>query len=366
MPEQAQAASCRYLAARGGAALGRFGGGVVGGFLGPGTAAAGSQVGSWLGGAGGAALGAAWCPDADPGQGDWPISPQPRDGQCSTFYMVNFDAIGKFSGIQNDSLGNIRQLTGPIGAGSTRITPGVRAEWLIETVAGPTVVLSRGGASWSDLSIQINSITRADGLPDNCAPGGPPILPGVGTDIPPITSDPLARNTINVDIDFGGGIIIPISGELRISGPTISNNRLAIGFNFDGLDFNLFPNGTIEIGGGSDYPEIGEPPPDPEDTTNYEFTGVAYTVTNAANNQSFDQVEQGRFYYPRFGSISFKGKGLRSEQFPMHGQTGYILNPEPSLFSSFTFTPYRATNTADFLKVGKSNCCKVVSYTVSQ
>jgi hypothetical protein len=366
MPAQAQAATCRYLAARGGAALGRFGGGVAGGFLGPGAAAAGSQVGSWLGGAGGAALGAAWCPDGDPRGGDWPLTPD-TSAQCP----VPYNWVWQYNVIRPPEFGDeIRTAqatsTGPFGPETRSTGPGGSIVLSRSTAGGAECAVSTTNAIESNLTTISFTATRTDGLADDCGAGIRPTLPGVGPDIPPINDDPLARNPINIDIDFGNNVIIPISGELRLTGPVLSNNRLALGFNFDGLDFILFPNGTINIGGGSDYPEIGDPPPDPEETTNYEFAGVAYTVTNAANNQSYDQVEQGRFYYPRFGSISFKGKGLRSEQFPMHGQTGYILNPEPSLFSSFNFTPYRATNTADFLKVGKSNCCKVVSYTVSQ
>lgn len=366
MPEQAQSAACRYLAARGGASLGRFGGGLAGGFFGPAGAAAGQQAGAWIGGGAGAALGALWCPDSDPRGGEWPLIPA-TTGQCPTRYIVNIVYTGLFNGTESGATATIEGLLGPIGGTTVSYPPAGGLEITIQTGDGVQLAISRGGpaGSWTNVVVQSVTATRIDGLPDNCGPSRP-TLPNVPGDIPPIEIDPFAINIVDVDINFGNGITIPITGPLILTGPTFVGGNLALGFNFDGLDFNLLPNGTINIGGGRDIPPGGDTPPDPEDTTNYEFAGVAYTVTNAANNQSYDQVEQGRFYYPRFGSISFKGKGIRSEQFPMHGQTGYILNPEPSLFSSFTFTPYRATNTADFLKVGKSNCCKVVSYTVSQ
>ncbi len=365
MRGQAQGAACRYLATRGGAALGRWGGGIAGGFFGgPGGAAAGGAGGSWLGGAGGAALGAAWCPDGDPGSGEFPLLPPAGfpTGWCDGVVYG-----GSIEYTRDDGLVQIAgtgALWGPVtgiritpnGAG-TNINAVCRgygfgpiqpAGTLIPMVEGPSEVYTEA---------RFLSLDRLDGQPDCPPPGSGPAIPGPG-DIPDINIDPIAITPINVDIDFGPGGIVNVNGDLRLTGPVIIGGALGLGFNFDGLDFNLFPNGTINIGGGRRQPPPGEPTTPPEEDSGRQLEGIKYTVTNTALNQSFDSVNQGRFYYPRFGSIRFEGKGVVSEQFPMNGEEGYIPNPEPAIFTDYRFTPYRTSNTANFDEVTTDICCQ--------
>jgi len=365
MRNEAQNATCRYLATRGGAALGRWGGGVAGGFFGgPGGAAGGGAAGSWLGGAGGAALGAAWCPDGDPGGGEFPLVPPAGfpTGWCDgVVYGGSLEYTRNDGPIQIAGTGALwGPVTGiriiPNGVGTTigalcrgfGFGPIQPPGTFVPMVDAPSEVYTEA---------RFLSLSRLDGLPDCPPPNSGPIIPGPG-DIPDIDIDPIAITPINVDIDFGPGGIVNVNGDLRLIGPVIVGGALGLGFNFDGLDFNLFPNGEINIGGGRDLPPAGDPPLPPGNDSARQLEGVVYRVTNTADSQSFDEVNNGRFYYPRFGALRFEGKGVVSEQFAMNGQAGYIPNPEPAIFVGYRFTPYKPSNTADFVEVTTSICCQ--------
>jgi hypothetical protein len=376
---EAQRAACRYIAQRGGAALGSFAGGAIGSYFGPAGTLPGARIGSVLGGGAGAALGTVWCPDSDPTDGGVdgnPLTPGLPFGQCPTQYTVSYtiDQFADTTGVLTQSQNFSFIANGPIGAaryidlGPSEFSEPFRNRrfaWRM-TTAGPTISLNLFGSQTRvgptnpppyKYAPRNFSYVRTDGLPDDCGNDQGPTLPGVPIDIPDIRIDPFSNNTINVDIDFGG-VIIPIAGNLQITGPTFSPSfGIGLGFNFDGLDFELFPDGTINIGRGNRQPEIGDPPPPPEDNNNLLLKGLTYTTTSISQAQSYDQVNSGLNFYPRFGSVRFTGKGKTSESIPMHGDKGFLINPMTSLFNDFEFTPYRSQNTAEFTKVYTSECC---------
>lgn len=376
---EAQRAACRYMAARGGAALGAFAGGAIGSFFTPAGTLPGARAGSIIGGGAGAALGAIWCPDGDPtngGNGGNPLTPGTPYGQCATQYTVSYvmDSYTDISWTLSSSANHSFTAPGPIGpakyvdlgpSGFTEAYRIRRFTWEMTTGAG-TQRLNMGGSPTRPgpdnpppykYAPRNFTYVRLDGLPDNCGNSQGPTIPGTPTDIPDIRIDPFSNNSISIDVDFGG-TIIPVSGNLQITGPTFSpSTGLGLGFNFDGLDFILFPDGTINIGRGNRQPPPEGPEIPPEDNNARRLTGVSYTANLISPAQSYDQVTNGLNFYPRFGSVRFKGKGLISESVPMHGNQGFLANPEQSLFNEFEFTPYKQGNTATFNKVYVNECC---------
>jgi hypothetical protein len=362
MPGRAAEAVCRYVAGRGGAALGGFIGGAAGSYFFGAGGGAGAGAGSFIGGAAGGALGAAFCPTSSPEDGDYPLyNPPPfLGGQCLVEYSLQFtnDRYINDDLIEQGEIviapfalaGPIRSVTLAPGASRVNVQYGDNLTIDLPTGRPPN------GTNRKNLRDII--ATRRDGQADNCGnPGGNggPSVPPPGA-VPPIATDPLANNNIDIDLDFGSGGIVNLNGNLVLTGPTMGPGGLGLGFNFDGLDFNFFPNGKIEIGGGNPNPQN---PGDqkPEDDKGQEFDGVFYSVTNTADNQSSDLVKGGLFFYPRFGSVCFTKGQERSEQFAMNGLSGFIKNPLPQYFTGISFTPYRATNNAIFDKRYRDICC---------
>lgn len=386
MPQTSQEAICRYLAIRGGGALGGFFGGAIGSIFAPIGALPGNRTGAVIGGAAGAALGALWCPEEDPSSGEWPLVPASAAGQCPTLYQVTFQCectrYGIFGNPDITYIGDYdQQIMGSL-ATLDIVTPGIRVGGLGRSAVPPidfnlNGVTSAGSFNGNDPNQTLKNngdnqatgqpfnivYSRIDGLPDNCG-SSVPTIPGIPDDIPDINVDPEARTNVDIDLDFGG-TIINVNGDLVLTGPVFDFGGNGIGFNFDGLDFILRPNLTIDIGGGNNTPQTPVDPEEPNTDDNArEVAGILYTVTATGSGQSSDGVTGGLYYYPRFGSLRFTGKGEQSEEFEMHGAQGFIPNPKPQMFSDFVFTPYVPTNTASFRKLYQKSCCLLTPSTV--
>jgi len=357
MAQEAAGAACRYVATRGGAALGAFAGGAAGtAFAGPAGTAAGGGIGSYLGGAAGAALSAAFCPEADPRAGDYPLVPGPPAlGQCPVPYRIiySYDQYnpdgsfksGPFTGTINDVPGSSSaKLYGPISQPFTVefSGTGVQNQYTYHLQDGTKKTGPVGGNTSGTTAFTQWDLIRLDGEPDDCG-SDDIIFPEPGTDVPRLEDDPVARTPINVDIDYGNGVVIAVEGDLVLTGPRIEGDGLVLDFNFDGLDFSLFPDATINIGGGNKRPQN----PDEPDTSN-KLLGVYYQVTGISTAQSLDAVGSSTFFYPRFGAVKFLTATLETEYYPVASDNGYVENPAPAVFSSFEFYPYKPGNSADF------------------
>jgi hypothetical protein len=358
MPAQAKAALCRYISIEGGAALGAFAGGAAGSFFTPIGTAAGRSGGALIGEAAGAALAAAWCPTGSPTAGNFPLykSPPFLGGQCSGSYTVFFENITQYPGREPENLSGSDGATGPITNVYVTTTPQAARLFIVDAYGARQISGVFTGSGTQSLSLKVTRVERDGGLPDNCGnmPGyDGPVIPRVPDDIPPINTDPAARNPIDIDVDFGG-TVVNVKGDLVLTGPTFTGDGLGIGFNFDGLDFTLKLNGDIDIGPGNSNPQE---PDDEGDDAAKQLDGLFYRVTHTASNQSSDLVESGKYFYPRFGSVAFFNDEFMSEQIPMNGENGYIPNPLPQYFTQFRFTPYRATNRAKFYKQLSKICC---------
>ena len=351
MPTVAAGAACSYIAERGGAALGAFAGGAAGtAFFGPAGTAAGGGIGSYLGGSAGSALSAAFCPNADPRAGDFPLSTPitpPPLGQCPVAYNWTLTVLEGFDDVIPDrTRSSSGQSFGPFTLQYESWQEGDSHDFVGYFAASgndPTRGTS-GVTGLKTSTITSFNPTRVDGLPDDCGEGsdGQPIFPTPNIDIPDIINDPAARTPIDVDVDFNGSLI-NISGDLVLTGPSFTDNGIALNFNFDGLDFQLFGDGTINIGGGNRKPQ--QPDSDEPDTSLI-FIGVFYSIDVVSPQQSLQVVGNSTFFYPRFGAVQFLGQGYSSEFFPVAKDEGYIENPLPEVFTDFTFAPYKSENTA--------------------
>lgn len=386
MRNEATNAVCRYYATRGGAALGGLFGGAIGGVAGGQPASLGGRrVGSWIGGGAGAALGALMCPDTPPDTGQFPISPTPGSpfGNCdgveydveATFLARYFPA--EFTGLPpvDYTATASARITGALfriepvlpgtlvgGLQSFRAAPLDFRDKATGTVIGsfvtsdPSNTPKNQGNNQAIGSFVYTSITRVDGLPDNCPPPpSTPTFPEPG-DIPDTRDDPAANTDIDVDVDFGG-TTINVNGNLRLIAPVFSPT-FGVDFNFDGLNFRWFPDAPIDIGGGSPQPPAGSDPEEDEPPTDKQLRGFFYTVTDIADNQQSELIVAGAFFYPRFGSVRFIGKNRFSESIPMAVTSGYIPNPNPDWFDDFRYTPYRPGNVAAFDLVWQQCGCE--------
>jgi hypothetical protein len=176
------------------------------------------------------------------------------------------------------------------------------------------------------------------------------MIPGVPDDIPPFRDDPFARRPIDIDIDFGGPVV-NINGDLVLDGPYIGpGGGLEICFEFDGVKFCIDPFGGIRVGpgarGGND-PPTGDPPP-PQDDPRRVLTGVFYRTTAIGQGQSFQTVGSAKYFYPRFGAVTFSGKGHQSQPVEMRSEIGFAANPAPSAFDNYSFDVYQIGNAATF------------------
>jgi len=365
---EAGALLCSYLAERGGGALGAFAGGAVGGLFGGAGGIPGRAAGGVIGSAAGSALGALWCPTTPPTSGEFPLTPESSPiGNCDgvrysgTIEYERNDGLIQIAGtgflwgpVGRFVIQPVNSGTGTIifiscrGSGNGPIqAPGT----LVPLVDSPSEIYTRA---------TLLTLGREDGQPDNCpAPNSDPNFPAVPDDVPPLSRDPAARRSIDVDVEFGD-TTINIGGELSIDGPNIGPGGLEVCFNFDGLIFCIDPFGGLRIGPGSrqDNPDNPEdPPPPPGDDNRRVLKGVFYQATEIADNQSFDLTSGDNYFYPRFGSVQFTGQEKKSEHFAMNALNGFIPNPLESVFDDYVFTPYKGPNRARFSPVWDALCC---------
>lgn len=342
MQNEAGSAVCRYLAARGGAALGALLGGSLGSALTPAGTAAGATAGSVLGGAGGAALGAALCPDESPTEGEYPLAPPFRGGQCADTYFIDVsqsytqDASGNTI---DDNFPGLVQRTGPISGSYVSQTPTAYQLFLTRPGLPDDLILTQPSAGISGYTASATPGGLVSGAADNC--GDVPIdIPGVGTDLPDPTTDPFARNPVVVDIDFGNGNVINADGTLALIGAVFLNGDLNVNFNFDGLNFSFNPRtGDISIGGGGSNGGT-DPLPEEEDPSKI-LAGIFYTVNAYPSWASFNFTPAGKYFIPRSGSIRFFGQNETSEEIEVHGERGWVVNPNPRQFRLADWSGYR-------------------------
>jgi hypothetical protein len=363
MKNQAGNLVCTYLADRGGAALGGFAGGAAGTYFGPAGSGTGAAVGSYLGGAAGSALGALWCPTSSPDTGTFPLKrpAPPSFGHCDGVQYGGTLEYERNDGlVQTAGTGGFWGPAGPVvifnnNIGGTTIAITCRGHFQspIKPYGYLLPMVEGGGAAGIYVRGTIKTLNRFDNQPDNCPPpaGPPTTIPRVPTDIPDLKNDPKAKKPINIDVDFGGPVI-NINGDLYLTGPNIGpDGGLEICFNFDGLTFCLLPDGGVRVGPGARRPDLPTPPPTPPPTPTppeTELGGIFYTVLNAVQKQQADVITNSAYFYPRFGSVRFKGGGEFSESYEMRVSSGFIENPAPSKFNAHEFTPYHVGNTASF------------------
>lgn len=173
------------------------------------------------------------------------IPPEPETpftgGQCPVQYDVGttWTVTRNLTGQTFTASGTTRVL-GPVGNAGTQVNAGFIGGYL---TTGNGIVLATDSfdtSEWSDFSWGIQSVSRVDGLPDNC--GDPDI---VFPDTPPPGGD--GPIDINISVDIGGGNIvdIPVSIDVRL-------DDLKLDVNFNG---ELI--GEVNIGGGNYDIDIG-------------------------------------------------------------------------------------------------------------
>lgn len=355
---ESAAAVCNYVALRGGAALGATAGGLIGSAGTPVGTVSGAAVGSFVGAAGGAALGAYLCPDGSPSSGEFPSSgraPQYTGGQCAgVAYDVTVSGevntvrcsngeveINPGSSTGTGILGPLGDLrTEEIGTACDDGKRGVA--YYIQSGSPPVDVLvgTRQTGFPGQLRLQSHSISsisvvRSDGQPDTCGNTTPPNNPQPGVDFPFPKDDPAARRPVDIDVDFGPGGLLNLVGDLVLEGLDFIGDALVAVLNFDGLGLTYNPV-TGEVN-----PALGSPnaeQPEPEDDPLQELHGVYYTSIATTSAARYVLLNNGRFYFPRVGSIRFTGGGEQSEEFSIHGQSGYVPNPNPAIFRGIVVT----------------------------
>lgn len=360
MANEAANAACRYVATRGGAALGGFVGGTAGSLFTPAGTVIGAGGGSVIGGAAGAALGALYCPDEPPSVGEFPLLP--AQGLCPGVqyeldYLINctFDPA---SGSPNQNYQGLYRATviGPV-TNYEPVLPGTLVGGLAGQNALPPVSirdlttgntfgmqrvtsipqLTKTPGSNQALTLErVESITRTDGQPDAC-PENAIQIPAGGTDVPLIQNDVNAVTFIDTTIEYTDGTSVVVQGDLNLLGTTLRDNELVLQFNFDGLDFTFNPlNFNVNIGRGREWPPTDN---QPENYAWFELLiGINYNVVVEPDFSKTQFVNGGKYHIPRCGSIRFTGNGKQSEEFECHGDEGFIPNPNRRLFTDFVLT----------------------------
>lgn len=358
---------CTYLAERGGNALGAFAGGAIGSYFGPGGTKPGIGVGSALGGAGGAALGAALCPSSPPTDGEFPFTPGAppfSGGQCAVDYSVTvtYDRYIGNTLAQEGQVQNAQQeVRGPIE--SIKFRDDLTKTRIIHNFGNIIDFPSGTGPTGTNLrNLRDITVVRRDGGDDNCGnPTGPNDfrIPSVPDQIPPLSIDPFARRPINIDVDFGGPTI-NIDGDIILDGPNIGpGGGLEVCYTFNGLRFCIDLDGNVRIGPGDrNSPSVpgddGQPPP--TDDPARVLSGVFYETVSTGAGQSFETIGGERYFYPRFGSVTFTGLGEQSQPVEMRSEKGYLENPAPSVFSTYSFDAYQVGNSASFRDLWEKEC----------
>lgn len=337
MRNEASQAVCQYIAIRGGAALGATAGGLIGSNFGPGGTIAGGRIGRFIGGAGGAGLGAYLCPSQPPGVGEFPLNPEPPfiGGQCAgTFY--SFRMKYTTDGVLND-VTQQGQLVGPVFGPRVRELGNNRRNLEVVFTGQFSPFVQESGTTKVVKIVSFELVPPTSG-PDNCGSLPPDDrLPIPGRDFPPPGSDPAGRRPINIDVDFGNNNIINVDGDLILGGLHIGPNGLVANFNFNGVGFSFNPRtGDIDLGFGRPNPQ--QPPLEPSDDPSRILSGVYYTCIANESKASYIALNNGRYYFPRVGSLRFIGSGEQSEELQMNGEKGFVVNPSPNVFRGYTIT----------------------------
>ncbi len=269
-----------------------------------------------------------WVCGTDPSE-DVPIPPPPfAGGQCPVLYDVTvsttvFDLFGP--GIDGTVVSSARVL-GPIGGVVSSTTqPGFEGQGTVAVSSADGLITTSpatGTEGGTGFTITVLSVTRVDGLPDEC--GDPP------PDLPPpspvtidvdVTYGPTNNFTVTVPVIFGiayvsldGRVNIPINVQLNPEFALNGTLEIFPDFQLD-LDFNVGTNPNDDGPVGDEPPENPDQNPgDETDDPEGEDEGpappifavlTAAVIQSDARPSSIDSFVGPDIYVPRLGSVRF-------------------------------------------------------------
>jgi hypothetical protein len=261
------------------------------------------------------------------------LPPPFTGGQCIVKYRVFFKGfrIPTSTGNRIPIEGNTssRTYTGPIKG----ITPGANGNgvFILHGTNLTTVAIDPVPTNTYD-DMEITSVQRIDGLPDDCGNYSPPPL-----------TDPERRRPININnndgdiifafpiLNVNGDLTVPFNlnvGELNLSGE-VELNTGDINFNFGGQPTD------------PDTPEVptpdGEPPDgdddDPEDDKPANIIGVVVVSRQSGNAPATELTfpNSPNVLIPRVATVQFKirikNKSHWTSEIPVRSKNAYIHCP---------------------------------------
>lgn len=211
-----------------------------------------------------------------------PVGPVPtpelpfEGGQCATAYTVSFTyrRIGQFNCLDAEVEYTSPPITGPItsirlggNTGTTTCRPGTIYRQVVASIPGDPAanLVQIGGNTWIYEVFNI-SVTRVDGLPDECGNPPPVFPPGTPTPNPPNPPP------VDVDIDLPGiGPVVvaltPIVGIVYVDADAEFNVPVTVNVDVGGLDINFDLDFDVNLSDPTKPPKPAPPdrPKNPDD-----------------------------------------------------------------------------------------------------
>lgn len=273
-------------------------------------------------------------------------APSPSNsGQCADSYCLYVRVIGTVQGSgaaydtgPNRSNSGLCGYIGPIGQPYIAPGNGGFPNVFVQTATQGAINVSN--VNGINVTSLIPDHYRQNGLPDNCVPEpNPPTEP----DPPPSVPNPPNIPPFNIvlpDPPSQPGPAGPAgpagsTGARGATGPCpgLSGTVQLIAGATESLDINLV--GDCEYEMNLVLPSI---------TTESKMLlfGVEYVVTYYPPNASYNIQEKGLYFIPRSGAIRFSKTGTTdvSENFELHGEKGFVVNPRPQYYNNWEITPF--------------------------
>ncbi len=274
-----------------------------------------------------------WCECA-------PAPPPYTGGQCQIFYNVSAAYDLYYSSGIPPSIGDRaeRNVMGPITRVSEDAQGDLSCDYGIPTRVEKIKSQAAGITDVRNVR-DVRVVPFYANQPDNCGNIGSPTTP---VDPPP--PRPPVPPTFPFNIPIPPIIPPPVPGPAGPAGATGARGATGPCPGLSGtveISAGGTPSMDINLVGDCEYNMNIVVPGITTETKTLLF-GIEYVVTFYPPKASYNIQQNGLYFIPRSGALRFRKTGTDkvSENFEIHGEKGFVVNPRPGFYNSWDLTPF--------------------------